>query len=120
MSAFRPSSLGLLVGIPLSGRAETKRQDAKRKTVSAITGAGPPGGGGRRQGQGRVLQVNLRFWQIFGKFSLVFARFRLYRRRFLQANMRFAAVFKIYQILKLNFLKFDKILQNLRHLQIFC
>ena len=42
------------------------------------------------------------------------ARFRLYRLRFLQENMRFAAFFKIYQILKLKFLKFDKILQILR------
>merc|ERR1712182_166422 len=35
--------------------------------------------------------------------------------------MRFAAFFKIYQILKLKFLKFDKIkiLQILRHLQLF-
>ena len=48
------------------------------------------------------------------------ARFRLYRLRFLQENMRFAAFFKIYQILKLKFLKFDKILQILRHLQFFC
>ncbi len=31
-----------------------------------------------------------------------------------------AAFFKIYQILKLKFLKFDKILQILRHLQFFC
>ena len=33
--------------------------------------------------------------------------------------MRFAAFFKIYQILNLQFLKFDKILQILRHLQFF-
>ena len=38
------------------------------------------------------------------------ARFRLCRHRFLQVNMRFAAFFKLYQILKLKFLKliFDK------------
>ena len=47
------------------------------------------------------------------------ARFRLYRLQFLQENMRFAAFFKIYQILKLKFLKFDNILQILRHLQFF-
>ena len=47
-------------------------------------------------------------------------RFRLYRHRFLQENMRFAAFFKIYQILKLKFLKFNKFLQILRHLQLFC
>ena len=53
------------------------------------------------------------------KFRQNVAPFRLYRFRFLQENMHFAAFFKIYQILKLNFLKFDKILQILRHLQIF-
>ena len=47
---------------------------------------------------------------------------KLYRRRFLQENMRFAAFFKIYQILKLKFLKlnFGNFLQILRHLQNFC
>ena len=54
------------------------------------------------------------------KFRQNVARFRLYRLRFLQENMRFAAFFKIYQILKLKFLKFDKILQILRRLQFFC
>ena len=54
-----------------------------------------------------------KFWQNV-------ARFRLSRLRFLQENMRFAAFFKIYQILKLTFLKFEKILQILRHLQFFC
>ena len=53
------------------------------------------------------------------KFRQNVARFRLYRLRFLQENMLFAAFFKIYQILKLKFLKFDKILQILRHLQFF-
>jgi len=53
------------------------------------------------------------------KFRQNVARFRLYRLRFLQENMRFAAFFKIYQILKLKFLKFGKILQILRHLQFF-
>ena len=53
------------------------------------------------------------------KFRQNVARFRLYRLRFLQENMRFAAFFKIYQILKLNFLKFDKSLQIFRHLQFF-
>ena len=46
------------------------------------------------------------------KFRQNVARFRLYRLRFLQENMRFAAFFKIYQILKLKFLKFGKILQT--------
>ena len=56
----------------------------------------------------------------FAKFRQNVARFRLYRLRFLQENMRFAAFFKIYQIIKLNFLKFGKILQILRRLQKFC
>ena len=56
---------------------------------------------------------------LLAKFRQNVARFRLYRLRFLQENMRFAAFFKIYQILKLKFLKFDKILQILRHLQFF-
>ena len=56
----------------------------------------------------------------FADFCQDVARFRLYRHRFLQENMRFAAFFKIYQIIKLTFLKFDKILQILRHLQFFC
>ena len=54
-----------------------------------------------------------------GKFRQNVARFRLYRLRFLQENMRFATFFEIYQILKLKFLKFDKILQILRHMQFF-
>ena len=57
--------------------------------------------------------------QFLAKFQQNVARFRLYRHRFLQENMRFAAFFKIYQIIKVNFLKFGKILQILRHLQNF-
>ena len=53
------------------------------------------------------------------KFRQNVARFRLYRHRFLQGNTRFSAFFIIYQIIKLNFLKFGKILQILRHLQNF-
>ena len=53
------------------------------------------------------------------KYRQIVARFRLYRYRSLQENMRFAAFFEIYQILKSKFLKFDKILQILRHLQFF-
>ena len=68
---------------------------------------GPSSAGGRRH-DGRS-----------AKFRQNVARFRLYRHRFLQENMRFAAFFKIYQIIKLKFLKFDKILQILRHLQFF-
>ena len=54
-----------------------------------------------------------------GKISANVARFRSYRHQYLQLNTRCAAFFKIYQILKLKFLKFDKILQILRHLQFF-
>ena len=57
--------------------------------------------------------------QFLAKFRQNGARFWLYRHRFLQENMRFAAFFKIYQIIKLKFLKFGKILQILRHLQNF-
>ena len=49
--------------------------------------------------------------QFLAKFRQNVARFRLYRHRFLQENTRFAAFFKIYQIIKLNFLKFGKFLQ---------
>ena len=42
------------------------------------------------------------------KFRQNVARFRLYRLRFLQENMRFAAFCKIYQIIKLKILKFGK------------
>ena len=45
-------------------------------------------------------------WQNFGKMLLVFG---CIGTDFLQENMSFAAFFKIYQILKLNFLKFGKI-----------
>ena len=67
------------------------------------------------QGGGDVRERRL------AKFRQNVARFRLYRLRFLQENMRFAAFFKIYQILKLKFLKFHKMLQIiiLRHLQFF-
>ena len=68
---------------------------------------------GRRKAVGMPPNISAKFRQNVG-------RFRLYRHRFLQVNMRFAAFFKIYQILKLKFLKFDKILQILRHLQFFC
>ena len=69
---------------------------------------------------GRVLRGGDVRERRLAKFRQNVARFRLYRLRFLQENMRFAAFFKIYQILKLKFLKFDKILQMLRHLQFFC
>ena len=81
-------------------------------------GGGAPRGRGPARGMGPHGPI---FCQDDVKFSAKFARFRLYRRRSLQVNTntRFAAFFKIYQILKLKFLKFDKILQMLRHLQFF-
>ena len=42
---------------------------------------------------------------ILSKFRQNFARFRLYRHRFLQEHLRFAAFFKIYQIITLKFSK---------------
>ena len=57
--------------------------------------------------------------EMLSKFRQTVARFRLYRHRSIQENMRFAAFFKIYQISKLKFLKFGKILQILRHLHFF-
>ena len=62
---------------------------------------------------------SLRQRRDLGNFRQTVARFRLYRHRFLQENIRFAAFFKIYQIIKLNFFKFGNILQILRHLQRF-
>ena len=53
------------------------------------------------------------------KFQQNLARFRLCRRRSLQLNTRFAAFFKIYQIILLIFLMCGKILQILQHVQIF-
>ena len=55
-----------------------------------------------------------------GKISAKCCSFSAVSAPILQENMRFAAFFKIYQILKLKFLKFDKILQILRHLHFFC
>ena len=48
------------------------------------------------------------------------ARFRLYRHRFLHVNTRFTTFFKIYQIIKVKFLRFGKILQIFRYLQNVC
>ena len=61
-------------------------------------------------------RVVANFW---AKFRQDFARFRLYRHRSLQENTHFATFFKIYQMIKLKFLQFGKILQNSRHLQNF-
>ena len=60
-----------------------------------------------REGSDRVLVRERRL----AKIRQNVARFRLYRLRFLQENTRFAAFFKIYQIIKLKFLKSGNILQ---------
>ena len=91
---------------------EVRRRDGARGADGAADAV--QRAGRRRAHGGDVRERRL------AKFRQNVARFRLYRLRFLQENMRFAAFFKIYQILKLKFLKFDKILQNLRHLQFFC
>ena len=84
------------------------------RCLHAFHARGPACPRGALTGRGDVRE----HW--LAKFRQNVARFRLYRLRFFQVNMRFAAFFKIYQILKLKFLKFDKILQILRHLQCFC
>ena len=98
------------------GEAETEgqRDRASRRRGHDRGGAARAGADMTVPDWGRVRERQL------AKFRQNVARFRQYRLRFLQLNMRFAAFFKIYQILKLKFLKFDKILQILRHLQIFC
>ena len=66
--------------------------------------AGPGARRRRPPGAAGVARAEL---PILGKISATFqqnfARFRLYRRRSSQANTRFGAFFKIYQILKLKF-----------------
>ena len=47
-------------------------------------------------GRGLGRRVVVSFWQMFGKFSLVF---RLYQNEILQVNTRLTAFFKIYQII---------------------
>ena len=53
----------------------------------------------------------------FAKFRQNVVRIRLYRHRFLQENMRFAAFFEIYQIMQLHILKNGKIFQMFQHLE---
>ena len=88
--------------------------------------AGRSGPGRGRWASGRPGSSSSPCWscatgscQFFANFWQNVARFRLYRHQFLQENTRFAAFFKIYQIIKLKFLKFGKILQISRHLQNF-
>ena len=79
-----------------------------------VRGRSVPRRGGAAHATRRVVA---NFWQIFGKNV---ARFQLYWHRFLQENTRFAAFFKLYKIISLQFLKYGKILQILQHLQKFC
>ena len=101
------------VGSPLALRADGMWTAlAALGAAGAAAAAGAAGLRGRRVGGAGERRL--------AKFRQNVARFRLYRLRSLQENMHFAAFFKIYQTLKLNFLKFGKILQILRHLQFFC
>ena len=103
----RDGSLGAGMAVGALRREVLERPDEGRRPVPR----GQRSGGSAGRG-----------WQNprLAKFRQNVDRFRLYRLRFLQVNMRLTAFFKIYQILKLKFLKFDKILQILRHLQFFC
>jgi len=84
------------------------------------TAHAPRSGEGRaRPGGPRLRRCLSGSCQFLAKFRQNVARLRLFRHRFSQQNMRFAAFFKIYQIFKLKFLKFGNILQILRHLRIF-
>ena len=107
---------------PLKG-SDGEGSTEKRKPVScgvgaavgaAVGGVGAGVGTGVGAGAGVVgaacaaeLQrdrvVLARSCQFLAKFRQKIARFRLHRRRSLQANMRFAAFFKIYQIIQLIF-----------------
>ena len=113
--------------------AEILPKIGNRGSGGGSPGGGRPGGGprgaratsfepsGLRVGTFCTVCTVCKFLQNFAKFWR--ARSRLYQNEILQENMRLTAFFKIYQILKLKFLKFDKILQILRHLQflaIFC
>ena len=89
--------------------------DLRGAGAAARAGREPERDGHRLQRARRVASGRERR---LAKFRQNVARFRLYRLRFLQVNMRSTASFKIYQILKLNFLKFDKILQQC-HMQFF-
>ena len=97
-------NLNLLI-FPISGDAGTLPRAARvRGGLARGRGLGQavPAGAGAGIAvalevcaRGRVLVRERRL----AKFRQNVARFRLYRLRFLQENMRFAAFFKIYQIL---------------------
>ena len=70
--------------------AGPRRSSAKRVRCCGLTTSSARG---ERRRSGDVRERRL------AKFRQNVARFRLYRLRFLQENMRFAAFFKIYQIL---------------------
>jgi hypothetical protein len=94
---------------PVTARAETtkeKRHEAAGANLSGLQIRGSK----FRSSSSKFRELELANFR---------ARSRLYRSQILQVNMRFAAFFKIYQIIKLKNLKFGKILQILRHLQKF-
>ena len=115
------------------GRTGPSRSATRRSAWSATSRAGPTSSSASRsqpkRGQLRRTsdgfdRAGIRFGgdvreRRLAKFRQNVARFRLYRLRFLQENMRFAAFFKIYQILKVKFLKIDKILQISKHTEMY-
>ena len=83
-SAFRPEALV----------EEPSRGGASRPAEVRVRPEGPPDAGVRVR-----LEDPEGSCQVLANFRQDFARFRLYRHRSLQANTRFAAFFKIYQII---------------------
>ena len=92
-----------------------RRLGAARGAPAAAPGGAPQdpqaadaeGSAPLRQGRAHAPRPHLPVLDVrecrLAKFRQNVARFRLYRLRFLQENMRFAAFFKIYQIFKLKF-----------------
>ena len=75
--------------------SETPDRDGVARGRAELQGGGGPARGARAGGR-RERDVRERR---LAKFRQNVARFRLYRHRFLQENTRFAAFFKIYQII---------------------
>ena len=93
------------------GRAPAAAGAAPRKRGPAARPLGPRAGGRvvRRRQRASVGKISAKFCSFSAVSAPIFAR-----------KYAFCSIFKIYQILKLKFLKFDKILQILRHLHFFC
>ena len=97
----------LLILSPDDGRSRRHAARVGRTVAVRRRGVGRRGeraeGGGsehrtERGARDRRRPAALRCRRVVANFWQNFARFRLYRRRSLQANMRFAAFFKINQI----------------------